>query len=143
MPKRIRYARWDDLTEGTEVEMTFGPLTRTDFVRFAGVSGDFNPNHHDELFAIRSGFEKVFSMGPLQGSYLARMLTQWLGPTSLRTFQIRFTGQAWAGDMVVCKAKVVRRFEEKGERRVEIETMAENKSGGSLIQSHAVATPQG
>jgi hypothetical protein len=45
--------------------------------------------------------------------------------------------------MVVCKAKVVRRFEEKGERRVEIETMAENKSGGSLIQSHAIATPQG
>ena len=28
-----------------------GPLTRTDFVRYAGASHDFNPNHHDEVYA--------------------------------------------------------------------------------------------
>ena len=34
---------------------TFGPLTRTDFVRYQGASGDFNPIHHDEEFAKSAG----------------------------------------------------------------------------------------
>ena len=31
-----------------------GPLTRTQFVRYAGASHDFNPNHHDEVYAKAS-----------------------------------------------------------------------------------------
>ena len=27
-----------------------GPLSRTDFVRYQGASGDMNPVHHDETF---------------------------------------------------------------------------------------------
>ena len=34
MPQAISYAGWDELTEGAERELTMGPLTRTDFVRF-------------------------------------------------------------------------------------------------------------
>ena len=30
---------------------TAGPMTRTDFVRYAGAGGDFNPLHHDEEYA--------------------------------------------------------------------------------------------
>ena len=33
-----------------------GPLTRTDFVRYQGASGDFNPIHHDEEFAQSAGY---------------------------------------------------------------------------------------
>ena len=33
----------------------YGPLTRTDFVRYQGASGDFNPIHHDEEFAQAAG----------------------------------------------------------------------------------------
>ena len=32
-----------------------GPLTRTQFVRYAGASHDFNPNHHDEVYAQANG----------------------------------------------------------------------------------------
>ena len=39
-----------------------GPLTRTDFVRYAGASLDLNPNHHDEVYAQRSGNKTVFGM---------------------------------------------------------------------------------
>ncbi len=45
-------ARWDELTEGAECAAAqVGPLTRTDFVRYQGASGDMNPVHHDETFA--------------------------------------------------------------------------------------------
>ncbi len=46
--------------------LVVGPVTRTDFVRFAGASGDMNPNHHDEIYAVRSGNDRVFAMGMLQ-----------------------------------------------------------------------------
>ena len=49
-----------------------GPLTRTQFVRYAGASHDFNPNHHDEVYAKASGNKAVFGMGMLAGGYCAR-----------------------------------------------------------------------
>ena len=40
------------LAVGQEAEpRTFPPLTRTDFVKYQGASGDFHPLHHDEVYA--------------------------------------------------------------------------------------------
>ncbi len=141
MPEQISYANWDTLAEGAERETSMGPLTRTDFVRFAGANGDFNPNHHDEIYAIRAGFDKIFAPGMLQGGYLARLISEWVGPGALRTLRIRFSAQAWPGDMVICRAKVTRRFEEADERRVEIEAEAVNQHGDALIKGNAIAAP--
>jgi 3-deoxy-manno-octulosonate cytidylyltransferase (CMP-KDO synthetase) len=38
----------------------FGPITRTDIVKYQGASGDFNPIHHDLEFAKSAGFDDVF-----------------------------------------------------------------------------------
>ena len=143
MAQAVSYAKWDELTEGAEREITMGPLTRTDFVRFAGANGDFNPNHHDDTYAASSGFPTSFAQGMLQGGYAGKLLSEWVGPGALRTFRIRFSTQAWPGDMVICKAKVIRRYEEEGERRVEIEAEAVNQDGAPLIKAHATAAPQG
>jgi acyl dehydratase len=142
MAKSLTYANWDTLTEGTERDFTMGPLTRTDFVRFVGANGDFNPNHHDEIYAIRSGFDKIFAPGMLQGGYLGRLVSEWVGPSALRTFRLRFSSQAWPGDIVICRARVVRRFQDGDKRRVEIEAEAINQNGDALIKAHAVASPQ-
>lgn len=139
---KLTYAKWDELAEGTERELTVGPITRTDMVRYAGASGDFNPNHHDEIYAIRAGFEKPFAHGMLQGGYLGRMLSEWLGPNALRTLRLRFSAQAWPGDMVICKGRVARQYEEGGERRVEIEAEAVNQHGQTLIKASAIAAPR-
>ena len=139
----LTYAKWEDLAEGAQHELTAGPITRTDLVRYAGASGDFNPNHHDEIYAIRAGFEKPFAQGMLQGGYLGRALTEWLGPVSLRKFRIRFSSQAWPGDMVICRARVTRRYEEAGEKRVDVEAEAVTQRGDVLIKATATAAPQG
>jgi len=44
---------------------TVGPMTRTDFVRYTGASGDFHPLHHDETYARDAGLPSVFAMGLL------------------------------------------------------------------------------
>ncbi|MBI4252263.1 MAG: hypothetical protein HY618_07365 [Candidatus Tectomicrobia bacterium] len=139
----LTYAKWEELAEGARHELTVGPLTRTDFVRYAGASGDFNPNHHDEIYAIRSGFDRPFAQGMLQGGYLGRARTEWFGPASLRKFRIRFSAQAWPGDMVLCKARVTRRYEESGEKRVEVEAEAVTQRGDVLIKATSTAAPLG
>ncbi len=143
MTTRIEYAKWEQLDEGAERESTVGPITRTDLVRYAGASGDFNPNHHDEIYAIRAGFDKPFAHGMLQGGYLARLLGEWLGPDSFHNLKLRFSALAWPGDMVVCKARVARRYEEAGKRLVEVEATATNQRGDVLIKATAIAAPRG
>ena len=87
---------WDDLTEGTAAEpRDFGPLTRTDFVRYQGASGDFNPIHHDEEYAKSAGFPTVFSVGMLQAGILATYVTDWLGAANVRRYgEVPRTGLA-------------------------------------------------
>tara|TARA_Y100000814_G_scaffold61037_1_gene37836 strand:+ start:439 stop:855 length:417 start_codon:yes stop_codon:yes gene_type:complete len=137
------YKKFSELTPGTELELVVGPITRTDIVRFAGASGDFNPNHHDEIFAIRSGFEKVFAMGPLSLGYLSRMLNENLGPTSFRKFQIRFVSQAWPGDILTCRGTVVRQYEVSNEKFIEIEAEVINQNGIKLVDGKLTAVPEG
>ena len=49
-------ASWDDLHEGSApTPREYGPITRTDMVKYQGASGDFNPIHHDEEFARSAG----------------------------------------------------------------------------------------
>lgn len=45
--------------------MKFGPITRTDIVRYAGAGGDFNPVHHDDVYARSLRLPGVFAMGLL------------------------------------------------------------------------------
>ncbi len=76
----------------------FGPVSRTDLVRYAGAGGDFNPMHHDEPLAISAGLPSVFGMGMLHAGILAVRLARWVGPANLRAFTVRFAAMVWPGD---------------------------------------------
>ena len=132
-------ARWDDLPIGTSCKpREYGPLSRTDFVRYQGASGDFNPIHHDEEFAKSAGFPSVFSVGMLQAGILGCYCTEWLGAENVRRFAVQFREQVWPGDHLVCEATVRRRYEERGERRVDLELLVtREESGGAAIKGEA------
>lgn len=119
--------------------MTVGPITRTDFVRYAGASGDLNPNHHDELYAIRSGNDRVFAMGMLQAGYLAHLLTDWLGDGTLRRFRVRFAARVYPGDVLTCKARITRVTREGSGVQVECDAWVESQDGQKVIVGSAAA----
>ena len=110
---------WEDLSEGTAAEpRDFGPLTRTDFVRYQGASGDFNPIHHDEEYAKSAGFPTVFSVGMLQAG-------------------MQFREQVWPGDTLTCTGTVTKRYEDGGERLVDLELACTRQTGGTAIKGWA------
>ncbi|MFJ8019370.1 MaoC/PaaZ C-terminal domain-containing protein [Streptomyces sp. NPDC096311] len=117
---------------------TFGPLTRSMFVRYAGASGDFNPIHYDEEFAQKAGYPSVFSQGMHQAALLATYATDWLGPENVRRFQVRFREQVWPGDVLVCRGVVTGVAErENGELLATVELTCSHQDGGVAVSGSA------
>ena len=115
----------------------FGPLSRTDFVRCQGASGDFNPIHHDESFAQSAGFPTVFSVGMLQAGLLATYCTDLLGPANVRRFKVQFREQVWPDDVLTASGTVVKVYEADEEPRVDLELVMTRQTGGVAIRAEA------
>jgi acyl dehydratase len=118
-------------------------LTRTNFVRYAGASGDFNPMHHDDTMATKAGNPSVFGHGMLTAGYLGRYLKDWFGPTALRTFSMRFSKQIWPGDTLTCAGTVTAVREENGETLVDVDCTVTTQNGDTAIVGNATAAVSG
>ncbi|MBK7328705.1 MAG: MaoC family dehydratase N-terminal domain-containing protein [Dehalococcoidia bacterium] len=90
----------------TREQVVIENVNRSHIVKYAGASGDFNPLHHDEGAAQKmAGYPSVFAHGMLSMGLTGRMLTDWLGPTALKKYGVRFTKQVWPGDTLTARVK--------------------------------------
>jgi acyl dehydratase len=108
-------------------------LTRTDLVRYAGASGDFNPIHHDETFARAAGNPTVFGHGMLTAGLVAKCITDFVGAGNLRRYKVRFATRVWPGDTITCAGRVTRRYEDAGETRIDGEVTATRQRGETAV----------
>lgn len=90
--------KYDEISTGDEAPVVSHVLTRTDLVRYAGASGDFNPMHTDEVAAKESGLPGVFGHGMFSMGLLGRAVTDWAGAGNLKVYGVRFTRQTWPGE---------------------------------------------
>ena len=121
---------FEDVREGQEIPaFVVDGLTRTDLVRYAGASGDFNPIHHDEGFAKSAGNPTVFGHGMLTAGFVARCITDFVGVENVRRYKVRFATRVWPGDTITCKGKVTRKYDEGGEHRIDGELVALRQTG--------------
>jgi acyl dehydratase len=118
---------------------TAGPMTRTDFVRYAGAGGDFHPLHHDEVYAREAGLPGVFGMGMLHAGILGNHLARWVGPDNIVRFTIRFTGQVWPGDVLTITGRVERLEETDGARIAHLTLAVTRQTGDPAITGTATA----
>ena len=83
---------------GATSSVSFGPLTATDFVRYAGAGGDFTPTHHDDVYARSHGYRSVFAMGLFTAGLMASSVIETARCEWLRSFDIRFVEPVWPGE---------------------------------------------
>lgn len=77
---------------GTELPPRAFPITRSDLVRYAGASGDFNPIHWNERFATSVGLPGVIAHGMFTMGVAIQVVTDWAAdPGSLLEYGVRFT----------------------------------------------------
>ncbi len=138
MEKKVLY--FEEIREGDEAPpVVVANITRTHIVKYAGASGDFNPIHHDELYAIRGGNDRVFAMGMMTAGFLGHMITDWVGDGKLRRYKIRFGRQVWPGDTITCKGKITRKYTEGGKNYLEADVFAESQRAEKVITGTMVA----
>lgn len=129
---------------------TSAPITRTHLVRYAGASGDFNPLHHDETFAVAVGLETVIAQGMFIMGIAGEAITSWIDNQCLRKFSVHFlsmTQPVNLGDYgntkdratITVSGKVVDKYEENGEKKIRCQLTARDAKGSRKLKGFFVA----
>ena len=122
---------YDAISTGDEAPVVSHQLTRTDLVRYAGASGDFNPMHTDEVAAKEAGLPSVFGHGMFSMGLLGRAVTDWAGAGNLKVYGVRFTKQTWPGETLSSRI-VVSGKEETAEGKIIIAELALLNQNGEV-----------
>jgi 3-hydroxybutyryl-CoA dehydratase len=125
-----------DLEVGQAAEFT-KTVTETDVVMFAGITGDLNPAHIDQVWAESSRFGGRIAHGMLSASFISTVLAMKLpGPGTIYLSQsLRFTGPVKIGDTVTARVEVA---ELMPKRRVRLTTTVHTHDGTQVIEGEAV-----
>ena len=130
---------FEDVSEGDEAPVKTHTLTRTDLVRYAGASGDYNPMHHDEILATKSGQPSVFGHGMFSMGLLGTALTDYVGSGTLTHYQVRFSRQTWPGEELRTKVVVKGKRVEDGKHLLDLECSLSNGEGEVKVVGEATA----
>ena len=120
--------------------MVVDNLLRGQILQYAGASGDFSPQHTDEVYNTKhAGYPTVFAHGMLNMGMLGRMLTDWLGDGRLTRFGVRFISQSWPGDTVTAQATVKALRVENGQALVDLDLASLSPNGQAILTGYATA----
>ena len=143
---------YNDIEIGNEMPVyTSAPITRTHLVRYAGASGDFNPLHHDQTFIKMIGMKNVIAHGMLIMGIVGEAITSWIENKYLRKFNARFLSMTEPVDWddventkdratIIVRGKIVKKFEENGEKRFQCEIIAQDALGSRKLSGFFIAT---
>jgi acyl dehydratase len=113
-------------------------LTRTQIVQYAGASGDYNPIHSDERFAVEAaGYPGVFAHGMLTMGMAGTLLTDYVGDGRLLEYGARFAAQVWPGDTLTGTLEVT--AVDTDAQRIEVRLTVTNQDGKTVLTGTAAA----
>ncbi|MFI9363604.1 MaoC family dehydratase [Kitasatospora sp. NPDC053057] len=125
---------YDEVEVGTQLPAQSFPVTRATLVRYAGASGDFNPIHWNEKFALEVGLPDVIAHGMFTMAEAIRVVTDWVGdPAAVVEYGVRFTRPVpvpndGVGAVIEVSAKVAKKLDD---RTVQVDLLA--TSGGQKV----------
>ena len=116
-------------------------VTDTDVYMFAGITGDFNPAHVNQVEAEKGMFGKRLAHGMLSAGFISAVLGTMLpGPGTIYMGQeLRFTKPVAIGDTITATVTVAEMIIEKN--RVILDTVCTNQNGEIVIKGKATVMP--
>ncbi|GMA36142.1 MaoC/PaaZ C-terminal domain-containing protein [Demequina litorisediminis] len=115
-------------------------LTRDALVRYAGASGDFNPIHYNDVFAVEVGLPGVIAHGMLTMGVGASVVEEWAGAGNVADYQVRFTRPIPVpnpGEAVVSVRAVIGALDEE-RRTARVDLTVEHDGARVLGKAQAV-----
>ena len=121
---------YEDLQVGEVIPpLVKPPVTHLQLVRYAGASGDFYPVHTNPKVGERIGTGGIIAPGLLIMGFVGQLLSDFVGPTALQSFAMRFTGMTHLGDVVTCTGTITDIYEADGEGRIAGQVRATDQTG--------------
>ena len=116
-------------------------VSETDVYLFAGITGDLNPAHTNEVAASKTMFKTRIAHGMLGAGFISAVLGMYLpGPGPIYMGQeLKFTKPVHIGDTVTATATVEEIILEKN--RVILDTTVVNQDGEVVIKGKATVMP--
>ncbi|HEX6042522.1 MaoC family dehydratase [Longimicrobium sp.] len=125
-----------EIQAGQTAEFT-RTVTEADVVLFAGVTGDLNPAHIDDVWARAGRFGGRIAHGMLSASFISTVLGMKLpGPGTIYLSQsLRFTAPVMIGETVTARVEVA---EVLPKRRIRLTTTVVKADGTTIIEGEAM-----
>ena len=116
-------------------------VTETDVYLFAGITGDLNPAHVNEVEASKGMFGHRIAHGMLGAGFISAVLGMYLpGPGTIYMGQeLKFTAPVRIGDTITATGTVSELNLEKNIAK--IETVVTNQDGKVVIKGMATVMP--
>jgi len=124
----------------TGPEVVVAEVTRRDFVKYAGASGDFNPIHYDDDLSAMAGYDDVFAQGMLTAGVAAQAVSHWFGLRAVDSYGVRFEAQVWPGDTVTAVAEITEVDRDGDTATVEADIEATTQDERIVLTGSATAT---
>lgn len=116
-------------------------ISETDVYLYAGITGDINPAHINEMEAKDSMFKARIAHGMLTAGLVSAVLGVHLpGPGTIYLGQeLKFTAPVYFGDTIKAEATVVEIILEKNQ--VKLETICTNQDNKVVLKGIATVMP--
>jgi acyl dehydratase len=120
---------WEDVEEGDELPSIRMPMNTTRCVYLASATRDFSPQHTNPEYArTRSRTRDAFVNTQFNMGMVSRLATDWAGPTAtVRRVKLKMKDNVCRGDDMILTGRVLRKYEQNGEYRVDIDVMISNQ----------------
>ncbi len=137
VPAKLYY---EDVQVGDDIpKLVKSPVSHLQLVRYAGASGDFNPLHTDPKIGELVGTGGIIAHGMLIMGFVGQMLSDYVGPTALRKFDVRFKGMTRLDDVITCSGTITEKYEAGDEARIAGKVQAADQNGEVKVAGTFVA----
>lgn len=116
-------------------------ITETDVYLYAGITGDLNPAHINQVEAETTMFQGRIAHGMLTAGLVSAVLGMQLpGPGSIYLGQeLKFIAPVKIGDTIKAEVEIIEKIYEKN--RIKLNTICTNQNGVEVLKGIATIMP--
>jgi 3-hydroxybutyryl-CoA dehydratase len=130
----------DQLKVGDVAEFT-KTVSEADIYLYAGVTGDINPLHINQVYAEKTFFKSRIAHGMLMAGFISTVVANKLpGPGTVYVRQeVNFLAPVRIGDTITARAEITEIDVER--HRVRLKTTCLNQNGITVVDGEALVSP--
>jgi len=132
---------FEDVNVDTEIPSSVNRVDLLQLIRYSAATWNSFLLHIDKEFAQKQGFRDANIPAPLYGAFLARMMTNWIGNQGrLKKLGYRITVMGFPGDTLICRGRVVKKYQEADENLIYCDICIENQDKIKVVQASATVS---